>query len=442
MKAGLVMFLALLIIVCAARFAWTSVLGIPGFLISIGYGALLVAVLNVIDRSAPLNAKELVKSFKLKFKNSSKLELGAIFTPFLLTGCFFLSNQNLLLDPVTADYFKALNEGVMDFTAGKIIPSFVLALIATVGVFFALNSKLSGLKKAATIGAIAAVELYTIDGAFIQNVNYKDYVQPTNPVIRSIQAEHPDSLNRPRVLSLTNNQALSGNAFPLYGMRNANGFHDNELASYRLFRGDQNNRNYLYNINQVAQGSEQNAFLDLMDIGDVIFDSRAGTQYIPFPNHHSDGHLYGHYVVMSDSQAVKALREGFDYKKTLILAESPEPNFKMSESVNGSGKIIAKPKMDDITYQVSSDKPAFLLSSGNFHRYWKATVNGKPAKVYKAFGTLRAVAVPAGTSTVRLEYKSDAVRYSLIIGLIACILFLGSIACAILWKKRSAKAAI
>ena len=442
MKAGLVMFLALLIIVCAARFAWTSVLGIPGFLISIGYGALLVAVLNVIDRSAPLNAKELVKSFKLKFKNSSKLELGAIFAPFLLTGCFFLSNQNLLLDPVTADYFKALNEGVMDFTAGKIIPSFVLALIATVGVFFALNSKLSGLKKAATIGAIAAVELYTIDGAFIQNVNYKDYVQPTNPVIRSIQAEHPDSLNRPRVLSLTNNQALSGNAFPLYGMRNANGFHDNELASYRLFRGDQNNRNYLYNINQVAQGSEQNAFLDLMDIGDVIFDSRAGTQYIPFPNHHSDGHLYGHYVVMSDSQAVKALREGFDYKKTLILAESPEPNFKMSESVNGSGKIIAKPKMDDITYQVSSDKPAFLLSSGNFHRYWKATVNGKPAKVYKAFGTLRAVAVPAGTSTVRLEYKSDAVRYSLIIGLIACILFLGSIACAILWKKRSAKAAI
>jgi hypothetical protein len=328
----------------------------------------------------------------------------------------------------------------MEFTAGKILPSFVLALIATVGVFFALNSKLSGFKKAAVVGAIAAIELYTINGAFIQNVSYSDYVQPKNPVIQSILAEYPDSLNRPRVLSLSRNQALSGNSFPLYGMRNADGFHDNELASYRLFRGGQNNENYMYNINQVAQGTDQNAFLDLMDIGDVIFDSRAGTQYIPFKNHHSDGHLYGHYVVLSDSQAVKALREGFDYKKTLILAEEPEETFAQSESVNGYGKVVAKPKMDDITYQVSSDKPAFLLSSGNFHRYWKATVNGKPAKVYKAFGTLRAVAIPQGTSTVRLEYKSDAVRGSLTLGLVACIVFVGSIAVAVVLKKRSAKA--
>ena len=440
MKAGFVMFLLLLAIVCVSRFAWSSVLGIPGFLISIGYGALLIAVLNILDRGAPFHAKEIVKSFQLKFKNSSKLELGAIFVPFLLTGFFFLSNQKLLLDPVTAIYFKPLNEGVMEFTAGKILPSFVLALIATVGVFFALNSKLSGFKKAAVVGAFAAIELYTINGAFIQNVSYSDYVQPKNPVIQSILAEYPDSLNRPRVLSLSRNQALSGNSFPLYGMRNADGFHDNELASYRLFRGGQNNENYMYNINQVAQGTDQNAFLDLMDIGDVIFDSRAGTQYIPFKNHHSDGHLYGHYVVLSDSQAVKALREGFDYKKTLILAEEPEETFAQSESVNGYGKVVAKPKMDDITYQVSSDKPAFLLSSGNFHRYWKATVNGKPAKVYKAFGTLRAVAIPQGTSTVRLEYKSDAVRGSLTLGLVACIVFVGSIAVAVVLKKRSAKA--
>jgi hypothetical protein len=442
MKAGFVMFLLLLAIVCVSRFAWSSVLGIPGFLISIGYGALLIAVLNILDRGAPFHAKEIVKSFQLKFKNSSKLELGAIFVPFLLTGFFFLSNQKLLLDPVTAIYFKPLNEGVMEFTAGKILPSFVLALIATVGVFFALNSKLSGFKKAAVVGAIAAIELYTINGAFIQNVSYSDYVQPKNPVIQSILAEYPDSLNRPRVLSLARNQALSGNSFPLYGMRNADGFHDNELASYRLFRGGQNNENYMYNINQVAQGTDQNAFLDLMDIGDVIFDSRAGTQYIPFKNHHSDGHLYGHYVVLSDSQAVKALREGFDYKKTLILAEEPEETFAQSESVNGYGKVVAKPKMDDITYQVSSDKPAFLLSSGNFHRYWKATVNGKPAKVYKAFGTLRAVAIPQGTSTVRLEYKSDAVRGSLTLGLVACIVFVGSIAVAVVLKKRSAKATV
>ena len=440
-KAGFVMFIVLLAIVCASRFAWTSVLGIPGFSISIVYGLAFIAVLNILDRNVPFQVQEFANAFKLKFQGSSKLEIGAIFAPFLLTGCFFLSNQNLLSDPVTSGYFKALNETVMNFTAATIIPSFVLTLIATVAVFFVLSSKLDGLKKAAIVGVVAAIELYTINGAFIQNVDYNEYVQPKNPIVQSIHAEHPDSLNRPRVLSLSRSEALSGNAFPLYGMRNADGFHDNELASYRLFRGGQGNENYMYNINQVAQGQTENAFLDLMNIGDVIFDTRAGTQYIPFKNHHSDGHLYGHYVVMSDSQAVKALREGFDYKNTLILSEKPSESFTQSASVNGNAKITAKPKMDDITYQVSSDKPAFLLSSGNFHRYWKATVNGKPAKVYKAFGTLRAVAVPEGTSTVRLEYKSDAVRGSLALGFVACIVFVGSIAVAVVLKKRSAKAA-
>lgn len=92
--------------------------------------------------------------------------------------------------------------------------------------------------------------------------------------------------------------------------------------------------------------------------------------------------------------------------------------------------------MDDMTYQVSSDAPAFLLSSGNFHRYWKATVNGKPAKVYKAFGTLRAVAVPAGSSTVRLEYKSDAVRVSLWIGAVSLGVFILAIGLAFALKRK------
>ncbi len=171
-----------------------------------------------------------------------------------------------------------------------------------------------------------------------------------------------------------------------------------------------------------------------MDVGDVIFDSQNGTAFAPLPQRSFDGKLYTKFTVMNDTEAVKALREGFDYKNTIILSETPESSPE-NIPVNGSAKLVAKPKMDDMTYQVSSDAPAFLLSSGNFHRYWKATVNGKPTKVYKAFGTLRAVAVPAGSSTVRLEYKSDAVRVSLWIGAVSLGIFLLVIGVGA-WKKR------
>lgn len=436
LKAGFALFLALLGIVCVSRFCWTGFLGLPGFFVSIAYGLVLIASLNILDRNVPFSVGEFSAAFKTGFQGSSKLELGAILFPFLLVGVFHLSDQNLLANPDTAMYFKPLNTGVMEFSAEKIFPSFFLALVAVGLSYFILAGKLSAVKKALLVGIVAAVELYTIDAAFIQNVSRKDYVQTNAPAIRSVLAEHPDSLSRPRVLSLSRNEAFGGNSFPLYGMRNAGGFHDNELASYSLFRGGPANENYLYNINQVIQGTEQNAFLDLMDVNDVVFDIPSGTTYAPLPGEKSDGKLYTKFAVMGESEAVRALREGFDYKNTIILSEAPEGFSAQSAPATGSAKLVKKPKMDDMTYEADSDVPAILLSSGNFHRYWKATVNEKPAKVYKAFGTLRAVEIPAGHSTVRLEYKSDAVRTSLWIGAVSLALFLAVLAVAWVKSKR------
>ena len=56
-------------------------------------------------------------------------------------------------------------------------------------------------------------------------------------------------------------------------------------------------------------------------------------------------------------------------------------------------------------FGVQSDRAGFMLVSGNYHKYWNATVNGKPAKVYKAFGALHAPwKSPAGKSQVVMRY--------------------------------------
>jgi uncharacterized membrane protein YfhO len=67
-----------------------------------------------------------------------------------------------------------------------------------------------------------------------------------------------------------------------------------------------------------------------------------------------------------------------------------------------------------------------LFISENFHKYWKAKVNGKEAKIYRAFSTFMAVDIPQGESIVELRYVSESVRISLWVGLAGLALFLGA----------------
>ena len=335
----------------------------------------------------------------------------------------------------------------------------------------------------------AGIELFFIDGAFIQNVPAGEYLQPTNPVVAAIKAPYKaDSLNTPRVLSLSRNKALSGNIFPQYHMRNADGIHDNELASYRAFRGGQQDANYLLNINDPMAA---HPFLDLMNVGAIIFDSRQGTTFMPIPTAMGEAYLYGEAVVMDDSTAIKTLQTQaairpstgtsagsvyhsgtltetvaesvadsavttadsaatdssvalapakltapefgdepgkFFYREKVILSETPGFDGKGSVAakgpIQGSAKLVASPKMDTQVFSVNADREGFMVVAGNYHPYWKAYVNGKEAKVYKAFGTLRAVQIPAGNSEVRMEYRSVPFHKTILVSVIAAVLLI------------------
>ena len=51
-------------------------------------------------------------------------------------------------------------------------------------------------------------------------------------------------------------------------------------------------------------------------------------------------------------------------------------------------------------------------------------MNGNEAKVYKAFGTLRAVEIPAGNSEVRMEYRSAPFHKTIWVSLVAAVLLI------------------
>ena len=418
---GTAMFVILLLLVVIARFDWTLFISPFGFVVCLIYAAACLGVMSLDDQGKEINVKNFVEAFKAKLPGTSRGVQAAVVIGFAVIGIFLMSGQKLLNDPVTAPYFKPLNEVVMNMTASKIIPSFILILVVIGTSLAVFKWKGSTPAKVGILALVAGIELVTINGAFIQNVAASEYLQPNNGVVAALKAPYKaDPINQPRVLSLSRSKALSGNIFPQYHMRNADGFHDNELASYREFRGGQSNSNYLLNINDP---NAAHPFLDLMNINAIIFDTQRGTTYMPIPTAMGEAYIYGESTTMEDSKAIDALKNGFEYREKVILSEEPQ-NKGEGGVAQGQAKLVASPKMDTQVFQVESDRAGFMVVAGNYHPYWKATVNGKEAKVYKAFGNLRAVEIPKGKSEVRMEYRSKPFHACLKVSLLAAILLI------------------
>jgi uncharacterized membrane protein YfhO len=197
-----------------------------------------------------------------------------------------------------------------------------------------------------------------------------------------------------------------------YGLKNALGFHDNEIATYRVFK-------------ETLQNS---AMLDLMNVGYIIYDGERGMGVEKNPSNLGRAKTYYKLETTNGQEEIiqKLKDTDFDYKNILLL-EDELP----LQTNDGTGVVkITNDKMDEITFAVGSSANGMLFISENFHKYWKAKVNGKDAKIYRAFSTFMAVDIPQGESIVELRYVSDSVRKSLVFGVIGLFLLIAaSIVC-------------
>lgn len=66
---------------------------------------------------------------------------------------------------------------------------------------------------------------------------------------------------------------------------------------------------------------------------------------------------------------------------------------------------LTRPDPQSLAVRVVAPRPAWLVVEETFYPGWEATVNGEPAAIYRADVTGRAVAVPAGESEVRFEFR-------------------------------------
>lgn len=82
-----------------------------------------------------------------------------------------------------------------------------------------------------------------------------------------------------------------------------------------------------------------------------------------------------------------------------------------------------------IQCEVESAAPTVVIIAQSFYHPWLATVNGQPTTILHANHAFQAVPVPAGRSTVRLEYVDNRFRLGIVLSI------LGLLTCVVLWWR-------
>ena len=127
------------------------------------------------------------------------------------------------------------------------------------------------------------------------------------------------------------------------------------------------------------------------------------------------------YIVEKDRQKIMdhLLDSNFDLHNTIILEDKLEEFHETSEDI--SMVKITKYESSVVDISVDAKQKGFLFLSDTYYPGWKAFIDGKETKIYRAHYSFRSVLVPSGTHTVRFVYDPLSFKIAITISGISLV---------------------
>jgi hypothetical protein len=140
--------------------------------------------------------------------------------------------------------------------------------------------------------------------------------------------------------------------------------------------------------------------------------------------------VHDYRLVTGPDDALAATADpGLDPLSTVVL-EHP-PNVVPAAPTSEEDARLVEFSQQDVVLEATLSTPGIVVSSEVHYPGWVARVNGNPAQTLRAYGLLRAVALPAGTWRVEWRYEPVTVR----VGSALSLTGLG-ITAGLLWFQR------
>ncbi len=287
----------------------------------------------------------------------------------------------------------------------------LLASIALAGARLYALRRIGPAALTVLLAAVTITDQGMVDSRFIVTINPNTF-SGTAPdsLVPALKKELVDD-GPFRVLDLAEH---AQNYYAQFGIQLAGGSHNNELQSYELYRGANNER-------FLAGWVGEKGSVDVAAIPKNPWLNVAGVRYALFST--SDGDIapvdnpaaldrafivHDWVTAPSDTAAVLMMGgEGFDPARTAVIGTEHEVPFAPSAGpVTGSRVTALDYGAGTTDIAVEMAAPGLVVLTDNMVPYWRAAVDGAPVPVHRAYGTFMAVAVPEGEHRVEFTFYS------------------------------------
>jgi len=295
--------------------------------------------------------------------------------------------------------------------------------------------------------ALAAFDALRVDAAFIETLDFHEWSR-ADANIRAVLDRERDREEPYRLLSF---RRSGQDVLPaLHGIELAAGHHPNDLSRYRELIGMIGSsfpENLLHpNVRQIL--NVRYILWPDLEMGQSIQGPVVSRTNLadgrPFETILADNglpraRLVSEIVVRDDDEVVPyILSDAFDPEREVVVSEEPDVPL-AGEPVEGTVAWTERTP-DRLRLEVEASGPALLVIADNWYPAWRATVNGAEAPVLRAYHTLRAVPVPAGTATVELSYHAPIIaRSAWLSGVLVLILGAAGSVSALRFRRRKAR---
>ena len=117
----------------------------------------------------------------------------------------------------------------------------------------------------------------------------------------------------------------------------------------------------------------------------------------------------------------QALSESFDPRAAVALETVPDQPLHAEGPLREASARIARETTTTVEIECRTPSRAVLVLTDMFYPGWVATVDGRPARIYRANGLFRAVAVERGGHRVVFRYRPVSVRAGMVLSLLTLI---------------------
>ncbi|MBI5666562.1 MAG: YfhO family protein [Chloroflexi bacterium] len=128
--------------------------------------------------------------------------------------------------------------------------------------------------------------------------------------------------------------------------------------------------------------------------------------------------VYDYTIASSDELAYAMLQDpAFQPRRAVILNRDPGIT-RSGTAPETAQAIVTGFKPESFTVEVSTPADAILTLAHPDYPGWQAALDGQPAAIFRAYGALSAVVVPAGDHTVRFTYDPLTYRAGALLSLV------------------------